>query len=219
MRRVIETKKNKRIDFKYFYLHSRLYEFSCFYLKGHNEMTDTPSAKIWLYEPCSFFGELVTWRLETLYSHSGIELDGLIYSAVFPHTATYTPGDTSSPEYHELGIPPRKGMVFPLKLTPDQVTLAKGWCIKHLQSRYDLLSLIGWALRCQWFQSPHTYYCFEFVHAALVAAGVLPVNRSFITGDQLMLECYEKGIVEYIPSTMAKRAHTQPDAPVRLNVE
>ena len=182
-------------------------------------MTDTPSAKIWLYKPDSFFGELVTWRLESDYSHSGIELDGLIYSTVFPHTATWIPGDKASPEYHELGIPPRKGAIFILNLTPEQIQKARNWCMAHLQSRYDLLSLVGWALRCPWFQSPKTYYCFEFVHAALVAAGALPVNRSFVTGDQLMLECYEHGIVSSLSADIIHRAKHQPAAPIRINAQ
>ena len=181
--------------------------------------TPTPVARIWLYKPKSFFGELVTWRLETEFSHSAIELDGFLYSAVFPHTAVMQQGDTKSPEYGELGIPPRTGTIFTLNITPEQIQAAKTWCTAHLQSRYDLLSLIGWALRCPWFQSPKTFYCFEFVHAALVAAGVLPVNRSFITGDQLMLECYEHKIVYSLSHDIIQRAKHQPPAPIRTRVE
>ena len=152
-----------------------------------SKTSDKQRVVIYLYHPDDFFGDTCTWRLESSFSHSAIGINGFIYSAIFPHAVKMpmnAPMD--NPHRHELGIPPRTGEIYTLHLTKEQAQKAQEWCEAHLKSRYDLLSLVGWALRIQALQSPHTFYCFEYVHSALVYAGCLPVYRSFITGYRFL---------------------------------
>ena len=178
--------------------------------------TDLSTIQIRLYKPDDFFGELCCWRLESPYSHSSIMVDNYVYSAVYPRAVKMLSTDTKSPEYPELGIPPRKGMFVSFRVTEEKKELIKGWLEKHLGVRYDLLSLLGWALRCQALQEKGTYYCFEFVHASLVAAGLLPVERSFITAEQLLLDLYENKIIPTLSNEIIRRAKTQKHAPIRF---
>ena len=172
-----------------------------------------------MFSSGSFFGDLCTWRLESPYSHSAIQINGFVYSAIYPHAVKMKSGDVSSPYIGELGMPPRDGDIYSLFIPKDKLQKAQEWCETHLTSRYDLLSLVGWALRIPALQSPKTFYCFEFVHSALVAAGLLPVYKSFITGEQLLVDCYENGLIRPLDPRIIKKAKLQKPAVVRTNVK
>ena len=171
--------------------------------------------QIRLYHADDFFGELCCWRLESPYSHSAILVDGYVYSAVYPRAVKMLATNTKSPEYSELGIPPRTGTFVTFRVPVEKKNLIKEWLEKHLGTRYDLLSLLGWALRCQSLQVKGTYYCFEFVHSSLVYAGLLPVERSFITAEQLLLDLYEHKIIPTLSDKIIQKAKHQKPAPIR----
>ena len=183
------------------------------------ESFDKGRCHIYLYKPDSFFGELCTWRLESPYSHSAIQYNGFIYSAIYPHAVKMGVGDINSPYRYELGMPPRTGDIYTLVLPKDKLAIAQQWCEDHLTAKYDLLSLVGWALRIPALQSPRTFYCFEFVHSSLVAAGLLPVYKSFITGEQLLVDCYENGLIDPLDPKVIQKAKKQKQPMVRKNVK
>lgn len=183
------------------------------------ETFDKSHCYIYLYKPKSFFGDLCTWRLESPYSHSAIQINDFIYSAIYPHAVKMKSGDVSSPYISELGMPPRDGDIYSLLIPKGKLQKAQEWCEAHLTSRYDLLSLVGWALRIPALQSPNTFYCFEFVHSSLVAAGLLPVYKSFITGEQLLVDCYENGLIKPLDPLIIQKAKHQKPARIRTKVK
>ena len=183
------------------------------------EVFDKAHCHIYLYKPDSFFGDLCTWRLESPYSHSAIQYNGFIYSAIYPHAVKMGIGDVTSPHRHELGMPPRHGDIYSLMIPKDKLAIAQQWCEDHLTSKYDLLSLVGWALRIPALQSPGTFYCFEFVHSSLVAAGLLPLYKSFITAEQLLVDCYDHGLINPLDPEIIRRAKHQKPPVVRTKVK
>lgn len=146
-------------------------------------------AAVRLYKPSDFFGRVICWRLESDYSHATIELDGVIYSATFPKVVAVSTDNSS------FGMPPRNGISVDISLTDDQYNAALSWFKAQVGTDYDVLSMLGWAFRIESWQSRSRVYCFESVYECLARAGVFPVSKLLITGDQLLVDLYRSGVV------------------------
>lgn len=148
------------------------------------------SVRVRLYRPSDLFGRLICWRLESKWSHATLEIDGTIYSATFPKVVAVGLNDPS------FGMPPRAGRVFDIRLSDDEKAKALAWFRAQVGTSYDVLSVLGWAFRVQSWQSRTHVFCFESVYAALAVAGVFPVSKLLITGDQLLCDLLASGRVE-----------------------
>lgn len=144
-------------------------------------------AIIRLYYSADTFGKLICWRLESAYSHATIQLGDTIYSATFPKIVAVGTDDK------DFGMPPRIGREYTIALTADEYDHAEAWFKAQVGTSYDILSMLGWAFRVQTWQSRKRVYCFESVYACLAAAGVFPVSKLLVTGDQLLVDLYETG--------------------------
>lgn len=131
-----------------------------------------------------FIDNLICWRLESDFCHSTLEIDGVVYSATFPKVIKAPPTDKN------VGIPPRDGDVYAIDLTDDEAAKAKAFCESMLGTSYDVLAMLGWWFRIQWMQRPNNLYCFEYTYAALAAAGIFPVSKRLVTGEQLLNDLF-----------------------------
>lgn len=161
------------------------------------------SVRVRLYRPADLAGRLICWRLESAYSHATIEIDGTIYSATVPRIVAVPLNDT------EYGIPPREGDCYDLSVTAAQKARIKAYCDAIVGEKYDLLSILGWALRLPSLQTQGRLYCFESVYAALAAAGLFPRRKLLVTGDQLLVDLWRAGLIEPPPGASCMRAVRQ----------
>lgn len=149
------------------------------------------TARLRLYETNGgFFDNVICWRLESDYCHSTLELDGDVFSATFPKVQMLP---LSNPN---VAIPPRAGRIFDIDLTDEEKAKARAFSVSMLGTSYDVLAMAGWWFRIQWLQRPHNLYCFEYTYAALAAAGVFPVSKKLVTGEQLLNDLYEAGRIK-----------------------
>lgn len=149
-----------------------------------------------LYYTAGGFGNVICWRLESQYCHATIEIDGVIYSATFPKVIAVPVNDTANVNYNDVMFPPRKGKEFTILLTDEQADAAVAYCKSKLGTSYDILSALGWLLRIGSLQWRKHVYCFEYVYAALTAAGIFTKSKALITGDQLLVDLYHSGKLE-----------------------
>ena len=162
-----------------------------------------------LYHPTDFAGRLICWRLESQFSHATIEINGTIYSATAPRIVAVGPRDPT------FGMPPREGRTFELRLTPEQEAKAEAYCKSMVGSGYDILAMLGWAFRIRALQDRHRVYCFELVYDALAAAGAFLCSKRLVTGDQLLVDLFESGLVSSVPIECRYEAMSQ-KAPVLI---
>jgi len=154
------------------------------------------TARIRLYTPADWFGRAISWRLESRYCHAAIEMDDVVFSATYPHILMLPAGQ------EDVAQPPRGGAVFELQMTEAQFEATKHWCRARVGRDYDWLSIIGWLFRIESFQLRYGMYCFEFVLAALGAAGLLPVTKQFVSGDELVAMLLEHGATQVRPAAI-----------------
>lgn len=152
-----------------------------------------------IYTPADWSGYLIAWRLESQYCHATIEIDGTVYSATVPDIVALSPNN------RDVAQPPRGGLTLKIDLTDDQKASAKSYCESMVGTRYDLLSVLGWAFRIPSLQVDRRVYCFELVYDALSAAGVFPYSKRLVTGEQLIIDLQSAGLLEphAIPPSMA----------------
>nr|WP_240161754.1 hypothetical protein [Gluconacetobacter azotocaptans] len=148
-------------------------------------------------------GRLICWRLESCWSHATIEIDGMIYSATAPRIVAVPLDDPA------FGMPPRDGEAFEVRLSDDEATRALAYCRSMVGSGYDVLAMLGWAFRVRGLQSARRIYCFELVYDAMAAAGVFAASKRLLTGDQLLVDLFETGRIESVPTGTHARAAMQ----------
>lgn len=159
-----------------------------------------------LYRPADLAGRLICWRLESGWSHATLAFDDVLYSATLPRIEAVGPHNAT------FGMPPRMGQAFTLRLDAREAEAARAWCQAQVGAGYDLLAILGWALRIRAWQSRRRLYCFELVYDALCAAGVFAFSKRFVTGDQLLADLYAAGRIGPVPEDSLARAARQPRA-------
>ena len=133
-----------------------------------------------LLESEGFFDDLISWRLESNWVHSVIQVNEWTYSSTYPKTVKLPPTDS------QVAMPPRKGTSWKVPVTPEQKEKILSYLNGRIGSDYDILSMLAWAFRIEELQSKNKTYCFEMVYDALSSAGMVPDrNKKLITGDQL----------------------------------
>jgi len=148
------------------------------------------SFRIVFSKPTSIIGKLVCWRTKDNYSHSWIELDGVIYDP----SIVYSKRVIVEKKIRRKKYP--ADLVIELKLTKADKQMTRAWAEDWIGTKYDFLSIIGWLLGAKEIESSRNSYCHEFCRHSMVRLGKLPADNHLITAEQLEEELIGlKGVV------------------------
>lgn len=140
------------------------------------------SFRIVFKKPQGIIGKLVCWRTKDIYSHSWIELDGIIYDP----SVIYGKRIILNKNLRRRNYP--ADLVIEIKLTKSERQLMRAWVEDWVGSPYDFLSVLGWFFGIKEMESNRNSYCHEFCRHSLVRLGKLPADNHLITARRLKRE-------------------------------
>jgi len=135
----------------------------------------------------SIFGKIVCWRLKDIYSHSWIELDGVIYDPI----PIFSKRRILTKDARRKTYP--ADLVIQVELNEMEAALTRAWMEDWVGTKYDFLSIIGWALGAKEIESNRNSYCHEFCRQSMVRLGKLDASNKLITAKQLEQELTKMG--------------------------
>jgi len=101
-------------------------------------------------------------------------------------------------------MPPRTGDCYEITLTEAQAAEAEAWFKAQVGTSYDVAAMLAWAFRVPSWQSSKHSYCFDSVRRCLQAAGIFQETKALVTGDQLLVDLVEAGVLTLAPVSIAR---------------
>jgi len=129
--------------------------------------------KLILLEPDSFLGLIISWITGCKYSHSIVEIDGIMYDSSETRGKF---GITDRKVMYDVVHGRRKNVVYtvPGDLYP--------WIAEMSGTRYDWKGVLGWLFKLN---NHKKFYCFEASWKALLIAGIVEHTPNQISGCDL----------------------------------
>jgi len=132
--------------------------------------------QIYLIEPNSFIGYLITFITGSKYSHAAIAINGILYDS------SEKRGDFNVSDVH---LNKRKYVCYELKGNLSE------WLAMNIGREYDWVGVIGWLFKAN---DKTKFYCFEAIYSALMYLNIVKETKKSLSGDDLkdILEKYGK---------------------------
>lgn len=110
--------------------------------------------KIYLFKPVSLFGRIISFVTRSPYSHSAVEIDGVIYDSSEKRGSFGIANINLSDRFH-----------IEFEVEGD----LSGWLKRMEGTQYDWVGIFGWFFK---FNDYTRFYCFEATYEALVEINV-----------------------------------------------